>query len=61
MSGSEIADYIGHKIPVANYDTSQLPELTKPKPRPRKKPQQRRGGGGKKRPPRRRRPAENKS
>ena len=61
ISLPDIEDYIGHKIPVANYDTSLLPELTKPKPRPRKKPQQRRGGGGKKRPPRRRRPAENKS
>ena len=46
MSLPDIEDYIGHKIPVANYDTSLLPELTKPKFRPRKKPPQRRGGGG---------------
>jgi ATP-dependent RNA helicase RhlB len=52
MSLPDIEDYIGHKIPVANYDVSLLPELVKPKPRPRRKPQQRRGGG--KRPPRRR-------
>ena len=60
ISLPDIEDYIGHKIPVANYDTSLLPELTKPKPRPRKKPQQRRGGG-KKRPPRRRRPSKKES
>ena len=42
----EIEDYIGHKIPVANYDSSILPELTKPKRRPRKKTPQRRGGSG---------------
>ena len=45
ISLPDIEDYIGHKIPVANYDNSLLPELTKPKHRPRKKPQQRRGGG----------------
>lgn len=48
MSLPDIEDYIGHKIPVANYDPDLLPELTRPKPRPRKdsrggKP--RRGGG----------------
>jgi ATP-dependent RNA helicase RhlB len=37
----EIEEYIGHKIPVANYDPSLLPELRKPAPRPRKK----HGGG----------------
>jgi ATP-dependent RNA helicase RhlB len=46
MSLPDIEDYIGHKIPVANYDIALLPELVKPKHRPRKKPQQRRGGGG---------------
>ena len=57
----DIEDYIGHKIPVANYDASLLPELTKPKPRPRKErrgPPRRKSGGGKKRPPRRRKPAQ---
>ncbi len=32
----EIEDFIGHKIPVANYDHTLLPELKKPAPRPRK-------------------------
>ena len=50
----EIEDYIGHKIPVANYDPALLPELKKPAPRPRKG---RHGGprgksGSRKRPPR---------
>ncbi len=40
----DIEDYIGHKIPVANYDTSLLPELEKPKYKPRKKVPARRGG-----------------
>ena len=44
MSLPDIEDYIGHKIPVANYDPSLLPELTRPKFKPRKKPQQRSGG-----------------
>jgi ATP-dependent RNA helicase RhlB len=52
ISLPDIEAYIGHKIPVANYDVSILPELKKPKHRPRRKPQQRRGGN--KRPPRRR-------
>ena len=43
MSLPDIEDYIGHKIPVANYDTALLPELTKPKFKPRKKPNQRSG------------------
>ena len=53
----DIEDYIGHKIPVANYDPAMLPALTKPKPRPRKDrrgPPRGRSGGGKKGPPRRR-------
>ena len=54
MALPEIEEYIGHKIPVANYDPDILPELVKPKPRPRK---ERRGGprgksGGGRRPPR---------
>ena len=52
----EIEEFIGHKIPVANYNPDDLPELIKPpyrarKPRPgggRKS-----GGGGGGRPPRR--------
>ena len=48
----DIEAFIGHKIPVANYDISLLPELKKPKSLPRRKPQQRRGGS--QRPQRRR-------
>ena len=58
MSLPDIEEYISNKIPVANYDPSILPELTKPKFKPRK-PSGNRGsnrggnrGGG--RPPRRR-------
>ena len=55
MALPDIEEYIGHKIPVANYDPDLLPELEKPAPRKRK---ERRGGprgkpGGGKRPPRR--------
>jgi ATP-dependent RNA helicase RhlB len=32
----EIEKYIGHKIPVATYNHEDLPEIVKPKPRPRK-------------------------
>jgi ATP-dependent RNA helicase RhlB len=47
MSLPDIEDYIGHKIPVANYDPALLPELIKPKYKPRPKVGQgRRGGGG---------------
>jgi ATP-dependent RNA helicase RhlB len=53
VSLPDIEDYIGHKIPVANYDVSLLPELKKPKSRPRKKTDQRRGRSSK-RPSRRR-------
>lgn len=53
MSLPDIEDYIGHKIPVASYRVDDLPEVVKPKPRPKRKPQQRRGGGDRK--PRRRR------
>jgi len=44
----EIEAYIGHKIPVANYNPDDLPEIIKPKPRPRKPrggPRRRPGGG----------------
>jgi len=46
MSLPAIEDYIGNKIPVANYDHTLLPELKKPARRPRKPSPQRRGGGG---------------
>jgi ATP-dependent RNA helicase RhlB len=55
----EIEKYIGHKIPVANYDHEDLPEIVKPKPRPRKPrggPRGRSGSGGKPRSGSRRRP-----
>jgi ATP-dependent RNA helicase RhlB len=48
MSLPDIEDYIGHKIPVANYDPALLPELIKPKWRDRKTrkpgPQRKRSG-----------------
>jgi ATP-dependent RNA helicase RhlB len=57
MSLPDIEDYIGHKIPVANYDPDQLPELIKPKRKARKPGPQHRGSGQKRgsrrRPPRR--------
>jgi ATP-dependent RNA helicase RhlB len=43
MSLPDIENYIGSKIPFANYDPDTLPELIKPKPRKRN-PSQRRGG-----------------
>ena len=47
ISLPDIEDYIGHKIPVANYDPALLPELIKPKYKPRQKSAQgRRPGGG---------------
>ena len=44
ISLPDIENYIGHKIPVANYDSTILPELVKPKFKPRSKPAGRRGG-----------------
>jgi ATP-dependent RNA helicase RhlB len=55
----EIEKYIGHKIPVASYNPDDLPEIVKPKPRPRKPrggPRGRSGGGGKPHSGSRRRP-----
>lgn len=49
----DIEDYIGHKIPVANYSAADLPELIKPKSRPRKPRGGKKSAGGR-RPPRRR-------
>jgi ATP-dependent RNA helicase RhlB len=48
ISLPDIEDYIGHKIPVANYAREDLPEIVKPKPRQRKPrggPRRRPGGG----------------
>jgi len=64
VSLPEIEAYIGHKIPVVNYEPDDLPEIIKPKPRKRKpqssrgRPGQRSGGrsgggGGRRGPPRR--------
>ena len=54
----DIEDFIGHKIPVAKYDPTILPELIKPKRKPRGQsgPRGRSGGnkgGSRRRPPRR--------
>jgi len=46
ISLPDIEDYIGHKIPVAKYAADDLPEIVRPKPRPRKP----RGGGPRRRP-----------
>ncbi len=43
VSLPDIEQFIGHRIPFANYDPDDLPEVIRPKPRQRK-PQQRRGG-----------------
>ena len=52
MSLPDIEEYIGHKIPVANYSPEDLPQLVRPKPRKRKPSGQRGrpGGGGRGRP-----------
>ena len=36
VSLPDIEAYIGHKIPFANYEPDDLPEIIRPKPRPRK-------------------------
>ncbi|MBT8092187.1 MAG: DEAD/DEAH box helicase [Gammaproteobacteria bacterium] len=46
MSLPDIEDYIGHKIPVANYNPDDLPEIKIPKRRPRKPSGQRGRPGG---------------
>jgi len=58
MSLPDIEDFIGHKIPVAKYDPAMMPELIKPKRKPRQQsgPQRNRSGdnrGSRRRPPRR--------
>ncbi len=55
VSLPDIEDYIGHKIPVAKYDPDILPELIKPKRKPRQSSGPR-GRQGDKRPRRRRPP-----
>ena len=42
----DIEEYIGHKIPVANYNPEDLPEIVTPKRRPRKPSNQRGKPGG---------------
>jgi ATP-dependent RNA helicase RhlB len=48
VSLPDIENFIGHKIPVATYDPSDLPEIKRTRPRPRRKPQQRGRPGGRK-------------
>ena len=61
MSLPDIEDYIGHKIPVAKYEPSDLPELVKPKRRDRqtRKPGPHRKRAGNKGGSRRRHPPKN--
>jgi len=59
MSLPDIEDFIGHKIPVAKYDPALMPELIKPKRKPRQQSgsQRNRSGdnrGSRRRPPPRR-------
>jgi ATP-dependent RNA helicase RhlB len=59
VSLPDIEDFIGHKIPVAKYDPDILPELIKPKRKPRSQSGSRgrqggnKGGSGRRPPPRR--------
>ena len=55
VSLPDIENFIGHKIPVASYDPSNLPDIKKTRPRPRRKPQQR-GRPGNRKPHRARTP-----
>jgi ATP-dependent RNA helicase RhlB len=55
VSLPDIEAFIGHKIPVANYDPANLPELIKPKYKPRKPPGARGGKSSSGRRPQRRR------
>ncbi len=48
ISLPDIEEYIGHKIPFANYDPADLPELERPKPRKRKPSRGGRPGGKRK-------------
>ena len=61
MSLPDVEEYIGHKIPFANYEPSDLPEIVKAPPRKRK-PRGGRPGGGRKNSSRRpRRQSRNRS
>ena len=56
MSLPDIEDYIGHKIPVANYTIAQLPEIARPERKPLRSgraPRRPGGDGGRRRRPRR--------
>ena len=55
ISLPDIEDYIGHKIPVASFNADDLPELKRPKPRPRRDRSQRGGPRNKSSKPRQRR------
>ncbi len=55
VSLPDIENFIGHKIPVASYDPSNLPDIKRTRPRPRRKPQQR-GRPGNRKPHRARKP-----
>jgi ATP-dependent RNA helicase RhlB len=61
----DIEDFIGHRIPVANYDPALLPELKKPASRPRRsksggrRPGQKRPGGERRPRQRKKGPAKN--
>ncbi len=64
VSLPDIEEYIGHKIPVAKYDPDILPELEKPKSRPKRKRGKKSGKKGRRpskkgRRPSRRRPPNN--
>ncbi len=48
VSLPDIEKFIGHKIPVASYDPSDLPDIKRTRPRPRRKLQQRGRPGGRK-------------
>ena len=57
MSLPDIEDYIGHKIPAANYTQEQLPKIERPARKPRRSgPPNRRSGGRGDRRPRRQNP-----
>jgi ATP-dependent RNA helicase RhlB len=53
MALPDIEEFISHKIPVAKYDPTILPQLVKPKYKPRKPSGGRGGNSGGRRPPRR--------
>jgi ATP-dependent RNA helicase RhlB len=63
MSLPDIEDFIGHKIPVANYDPALMPEIIKPKRKPRQQSgsQRNRSGGSRDNRGSRRRPPPRRS